>query len=180
MTGASVRDQKGKMMSIFMLMLASQLGSAGAQPAPACRTTQLRLSLDGHQGDFNGMSHSGTELSIRNIGPDCTLPALPKVEFRDARGRLLPAERKAPIGMHPGPVMVPVRLAAGHRAATELRWVSGAVFSHSRVVRAASVTVRVGTAMLHAPLTAMLYGTAGKPVTFDQTPIRAIEGMAAG
>jgi len=166
-------------MSIFVLLLAAQLVPAAPLPAPACRTAQLRLSLDGRNGDFNGMSHAGIELSIRNMGPDCMLPALPKIELRDARGRLLRAERAAPFGMHPGPVMVPLRLRAGHRAAAALRWVSGAVYSHSRSVRAASVTVRLGTASLHAPLAAVLYGQAGKPVTFDQPPLRVMEGIAA-
>jgi hypothetical protein len=151
-----------------------------AQPVVlACRPAQLRLSLSGRDGDFNGMSHSGTAVSIRNLGPDCTLPALPTIAFRDARGRSLPATRRAPVGMHPGPVMVPVRLAAGHRASIDLRWISGPVYPRSRSIRAATVTVSFGRATLRAPLKALLYGETGKPVMFDQTPLRAMEGMAA-
>jgi hypothetical protein len=145
-----------------------------------CRPSQLRLSLSSRDGDFNGMSHSGTELSIRNLGPDCTLPPLPTIGFRDARGRRLPALRRAPVGMHPGPVMVPIRLATGHRAATDLRWVSGPVYPHIRSIRATTVTVRFGRTTLHARIKAVLYGEAGKPLTFDQSPLRSIEGMAAG
>ncbi len=151
-----------------------------AQPVVfACRASQLRLSLSGRDGDFNGMSHSGTELSIRNLGPDCTLPALPTIGFRDARGRTLQALRRAPVGLHPGPVMMPVRLATGHRARADLRWVSGPVYPHSRSIRPATVTVRFNGATLHAPINAVLYGEAGKTVLFDQTPLRAMEGMAA-
>jgi hypothetical protein len=161
-------------------LLAAQSMASGPVPLPPCRPAQLRVSLDGRDGDFNGMSHSGTELSIRNTGRDCMLAALPTIQLRDARGRLLPAVRHAPVGMNPGPVMVPVRLAGGHRAVTELRWVSGPVFPRNRSLRAARVTVKIGAGVVRAPLTAVLYGEAGMPVAFSQTPLRAVEGMAAG
>ncbi|WP_368855616.1 DUF4232 domain-containing protein [Sphingomonas glacialis] len=149
-------------------------------PLPPCRVARLQVSLDGRGGDFNGMSHSGTKLSIRNIGPDCMLVALPTIQLGDARNRIVPAVRQAPRGMHPGPVMVPVRLAAGHRAAAEIRWVSGPVFPHSRSVHATRITVKIGTRTLTAALPATLYGAVGKPTTFEQTPLHAIEGVAAG
>lgn len=167
-------------MSLFALILASPLALGAARPAPPCRMAQLRLSLDGRHGDFNGMSHSGTEISIRNMGPDCMLPALPRIEFRDARGRTLPVERKASRGIDRGPVIAAVRVHGRHRAATALRWVSGPVYPRSRAVRTATVTVRLGTAALRAPLVAVLYGPAGKPITFDQAPLRAMEGVAGG
>lgn len=151
-----------------------------AQPVVlTCRPSQLRLSLNGRDGDFNGMSHLGTELSISNLGPDCTLPTLPMIGFRDARGRTLPALRRAPVGMHPGPVMMPVRLAAGHRATADLRWVSGPAYTHSRSIRAATITVMFSGVTLRTPIKAVLYGEAGKSVQFDQIPLRTMEGMAA-
>ena len=154
---------------------------AAASPGPApCHAARLRLSTDGQDGAFDGMSHSGVELSIRNLGPDCTLPALPKVVLLSRAGRPLQAVRQAPLGLHPGPVMVPVFVGAGHRAASDLRWVSGPVYDRSRSVRAASVMVRIGGAVLRTPLKALLYGPAGKPVTFEQPPLRAMEGMPAG
>ncbi|CAN5256388.1 hypothetical protein BH09PSE3_BH09PSE3_12090 [soil metagenome] len=75
--------------------------------------------------------------------------------------------------------MMPVRLAAGHRATADLRWVSGPVYPHSRSIRAATITVRFGGVTLRTPVKAVLYGEAGKSVQFDQTPLRAMEGMAA-
>jgi len=167
-------------MSLLALILGSPLSLGAARPAPPCRMAQLRLSLDGRHGDFNGMSHSGTEISIRNMGPDCMLPALPNIELRDARGRTLAIGRKASLGIHPGPVMAAVRVRGGHRAATALRWVSAPVYPSSRAARAANLTVRLGTATLRAPLVAVLYGPAGKPITFDQAPLHAMEGMAGG
>lgn len=163
-----------------MPILALLLLAAPAPPTPPCRVDQLRLSVDGHAGDFNGMSHSGTELSIRNIGADCLLDALPRVQFRDARHRGLPAVRQIPRGMHPGPVMVPVRLAAGHRAATDIRWISGPVFPHSRNIRASTISVYIGAATLAVPIKATLYGPAGQPVTFAQRPFHAADGLAEG
>lgn len=166
-------------MPILAAMLAMQAVPDAGAPTPSCRAAQLRLSIDDRAGDFNGMSHSGTQLSIRNVGSDCTLAALPKVTFRDRRGRALAAVRRAPPGMHPGPVMIPVRIGGGHRATIDLRWVSGPVYPHSRSIRAAGVGVQVGAGVLRAPLRAVLYG-AGDPILFDQTLARAAEGMAAG
>lgn len=158
-----------------LLLLATPL-----PPVPPCRVSQLKLTLDRRDGDFDGMSHSGTELSIRNSGSDCTIAALPTIQLRDARNRVLSVMRQPPRGMHPGPVMLPVRVAAGHRVAMEIRWVSGPVFGHNRSMRSAKVTVKVGSRTLAAPLMATLYGEAGKPATFEQSPLRAVEGMAAG
>jgi hypothetical protein len=164
-----------------MPLLALLIAAAPAGAAlPPCRPAQLRLTADNPDGEFDGMSHSGVALSIRNVGRACTLPALPLVSMLDARGRVLAAVRQPPPGMHPGPVMVPVRLAAGPRAAIDLRWVSGPVFDRSRSVSAQSVTVRIGAGLLRAPLGATLYGPAGRPVTFDQSPAQAAEGMPAG
>ena len=147
---------------------------------PPCRARQLRLSVDERDGAFNGMSHSGVELAIRNVGPDCTVPAVPVVQMLDARGRVLAAVRRPPIGMHPGPAMIPVTIAGGHRATIDLRWVSGPVFDRNRSVRANSVAVRIGVGTVRAPVQAVLYGEPGKPVMFDQTPVQKAGGTPTG
>ncbi|MEH3121592.1 MAG: DUF4232 domain-containing protein [Sphingomonas phyllosphaerae] len=161
-----------------MLILAMLL-AAPSPLLPPCRAERLRLTLDGRDGEFNGMSHSGTELSIRNTGPDCILDALPNVQILDARNRPLPAVRHSPRGMHPGPVIVPIRLAAGHRATTAIRWVAGPVFDQSQSVRATKLRVGIGTGTLTTRMTATLYGERGQRVTFEQPPLRAVEGMPA-
>jgi hypothetical protein len=158
-------------MPILALLLAAQAPNV----VPPCRPAQLRLVADSKDGEFDGMSHSGVELLIRNRGSDCALPVLPTVEMRDRHGRLLPAVRQQPVGMHPGPVMVPLRLARGSQAAIDLRWVSGAVYTPSRSVNAATVTVRIGAGLLRAPLGAALYGPAGERVRFDQASARPAE-----
>lgn len=149
-------------------------------PPPPCTARQLTLSVDGMDGQFDGMQKSGTELSIRNSGADCTLPALPHITFIDARGRVLPASRAAPVGMHPGPVMIPVRLSGGHRAATDLTWVSGPVYTHNRQLRVAYVQVSIGGRTLRTKLMGVIDAQPGRPATFVQPPLRAMEGMAAG
>lgn len=163
---------------LALLMAAAPVAGAAL---PACRPAQLRLSTDDRGGDFNGMSHSGIELSLRNLGRACRLPALPRVTMLDRRGRALAARRDPPVvGMHPGPAMLPVRLGAGRRATIDLRWVSGAVFDGNRSVNAAMVAVRIGAGLVRAPLGARLYGPARGGVTFEQTPARVAEGMPAG
>lgn len=163
-----------------MLIVAILLVTASSPLPPACRAGQLRLSLDARDGDFDGMSHSGIELSVRNMGQDCTLVALPQVHLRNARNRIVPVVRQAPLGMHPGPMMVPLRLAAGHRAAAEIRWIAGPVFPRSRSVHVARITLNICTGTISAPLTAELLGAVGQTTTFELTPLRAVEGMAAG
>jgi hypothetical protein len=158
------------------LVLASAALPATAIP---CSATQLRLSV-GDGGGESGMSHTGTTLSIRNVGRDCTLAALPLVQFRDRRNHILQAVRRPPMGMHPGPIMLPVHLAAGHRAEIDIRWVDGPVYATNRMLKTSRIVVRIGGGSIRAPLAATLYGEAGKTVTFDQTPARAVEGMAAG
>ena len=153
-----------------MLLLALLLAAPAMEaPLPTCQAAQLRLTTDAGDGDFNGMSHSGIRLRIANIGPACLLPALPKVALRDARNRLLPAQRRVPPGMHPGPVMIPRHLATAQSASIDLRWVSGPVFPANRSVHAARVTVEIGGKLLKSPLRVVLYGAAGQPVNFDQT-----------
>jgi hypothetical protein len=147
-------------------MLALLLAAAAL---PSCVTHQLNVSTDARQGDFNGMSHSGTLLIFRNKSRrTCTLPGLPALTFLDATGKTLPIQRRAPIGMHPGPVVLPVRLAPGKVVSTPLRWVSGPVYDHSRCPFVVSVTV----AGWHVPLGAKMCGQAGQPIWIDQPTLR--------
>jgi len=99
----------------MLALLALSALAAAPTPAPApCRAESLALRTDAADGDFNGMSHGGTWLVVRNTGSTtCLLPGLPTVLFLDAKGQSLPIERKAPPGMHPGPVVIPVALKPG-------------------------------------------------------------------
>src|SRR3954464_10511918 len=81
---------------------------------PPCSAQMLSVVTDARDGDFNGMSHGGTYLVLTNTsGQACTIPGLPTITMKDSRGIGLPVVRKAPVGMHPGPIVVPVRLEPG-------------------------------------------------------------------
>ncbi|MDB5961956.1 MAG: hypothetical protein JWP59_3250 [Massilia sp.] len=164
------------MLSTLRIAIATLLlaGGAPALAAPPCKPAQLRLTVDGADGELNGMSHAGVALSIRNVGPDCTLAAPPLVALRDARGRPLRTRaRAAPVAK------ALLYLGGGHRAVMVLRWIAAPVFPNSRQLQAAEVRLRFGRVSLGAPLDARLYGAAGKAVEFEQGPLRVVEGMAA-
>ncbi len=154
------------MLSIIFMTLASA-------SLPACAADQLSLGFDGESGAFNGVSHSGTLLVIRNIGPNaCRIEALPRLSFNDARDRPLKIVRRAPAGMHPGPAMVPVGLAAGAEVTAPLRWVSGEVYDRSICLSPASATVAIAKRAIRTTFTARICGPAGGDITFDQPPLR--------
>lgn len=148
------------------------LALLAAAAAPPCLPRSLAITTDAADGDFNGMQHSGTYLVVTNRSRvACRVEGLPQVTLLDARGRALPAKRNAPVGMHPGPVVVPVTLAPGASARTGLRWVSGPVYEHNRPYTAVRASVRIGGGTIRVPLRATLNGEAGKPVGFDQPPL---------
>lgn len=166
-------------MPVLIIILAAQVAFAvHGTPVQACRAKQLRLSVDDRNGEFNAMSHSGTALAIHNVGPDCALASLPIVQFRNARGRLLPAVRQTPIGMRLGPAGKSLRIAAGHRASTTLRWISGPVFSHSRSLHASFLTVQIDSGSLRTKIRAVLVGEGRSSAKFDQPVLGLMEGMA--
>jgi hypothetical protein len=147
------------------MILTMLLGAA----VPACLPAQIHVVAGGDDGDFNGMSHSGTYLTLRNVGRRaCRMPGLPLVTFLGRDGRPLPVRRRAPAGMHPGPVVLPVTIGAGSQVRTGLRWVSGPVFDRSRCVDAAIVRVTVAGRSSGAPLKAHLCGSAGETIGFEQ------------
>lgn len=163
----------------ILLALAAAAAAPGSAPAPvpACAPRDVAVTTDARDGDFNGMSHSGTYLVVRNRGGHaCTLPGLPRVTLRDARGRAIPAVRQAPAGMHPGPMVRPVTLAPGDARATGLRWVSGPVYDRNRCYDAASVAMAVGGGSAAGRLAGHLCGEAGKPVTFEQQVLGPLPG----
>jgi hypothetical protein len=139
---------------------------------PPCSADMIALVADASDGDFNGMSHGGTYLLLTNKGGKaCIVAGLPAVTMKDAKGAVLPVARKAPVGMHPGPAIVPVRIEPGASARLSLRWVSGEVFDPSRCVDPARVELRFGNQVLGAPLSAHLCGEAAKSIDIDQSPL---------
>lgn len=163
---------------MFSLMLL-QAAASSSGPVPRCSADRIALSVDGARGDFNGMSHSGTLVMLRNRGhTPCAIAALPAITMLDRQGRALPAARQAPVGMHPGPVAAALTIAPGAIASTPLRWISGDVFDRGRCLEAARIAVTVDGKRLRAPLVAHLCGPVGKAAAFVQPPLRP--GTATG
>ncbi|MFT3801907.1 MAG: DUF4232 domain-containing protein [Burkholderiaceae bacterium] len=148
-------------------------------PAPAaCNAAQLVLSLDSRNGWFDGMSHSGTLLVLRNTGNAiCKLPARPEPILLDAAHRSLPIVAQAPAGMHPGPVLPPLDLTPGARAESEMRWVSGNVYDDGRCLSPAFIVLPLGTGaedMPSAAFTGRLCGPGNEPLTYTVTLFKPI------
>jgi len=156
-----------------MILPLFALALAAPAPLPDCRANQLSLAFDGEGGAFDGMSHSGSLMVLRNVGPTaCRVPGLPRLTLKGAKGEALPITRNAPVGMHPGPVIVPVGVAPGAELTAPLRWVSGAVYDRSRCydVRAAAVTI--GGETIQTPLRGRICGAGTAGATVDQPVLR--------
>ena len=141
-------------MFVGIAMVVGVAGAGLAQSAPACTSSQISAATDAENGNFDGMSHSGTLLVLRNIGPTaCSVAGFPQLTFMDAAGKALAIGREVPKGMHPGPVIVPVTVVPGAEVTATLRWVSGDVYSpRGECFAAASVSVKIGDGMQTAKL----------------------------
>lgn len=141
-----------------------------AGPAP-CKSARLSLRLDGGDGRFNGMSHSGALLILQNIDTAaCTIAAMPLPTFRDTQRQTLAIAAQA---SSPPANAVPVLvLPPGARVESELRWVSGNVYDDGHCESPASIALALGTGTLTAPFDGHLCGAGGKPSMYSLTPFR--------
>jgi hypothetical protein len=143
--------------------------SASVAALPDCSASQLSITFDGESGNFSGMSQSGTLLVVRNIGATaCRVPALPLLQFEDAEHHRLSIERQAPRGMHPGPIVVPVGIAAGAEATAILRWVSNDVYDGHHCVSPSTAIVQVDTSEYRQPFVGRFCSALNTPATFTQ------------
>lgn len=109
------------------------------------------------------MSHSGTLLVLRNLGPDaCSVPARPVVVFEDAAHHTLPSGIQIPRGMHPGPVILPVVIPVGAEVTSRMRWVSGDAYGANNGISPAFITLRVDGQTLSRKFSGQLFGPARK------------------
>ncbi|MDE2240805.1 MAG: DUF4232 domain-containing protein, partial [Rhodospirillales bacterium] len=133
---------------------------------PICAQAQLSINFDSENGNFDGMSHSGTLLVLRNLGPaPCQLPALPALIFQNRHGRVLDIAARA-TGNAPAP-----RLAVGAEATAALRWVSSPVYSHSHCLKSAQLSVSWPGGKLSRPLPAFICEADGGPASVAQAPL---------
>ena len=138
---------------------------------PLCTADELLLSSDQEGGNFNGMSHSGTLLILRNIGTAaCRLVPLAQASLLDKDGRSLgPFSTTPPIArfMHPGPVVLPIAVAANAELTATLRWVSGSVFDSSLCLSPTTLVLKLGDLALKTSLKGTLCGDRTRGVSAE-------------
>ena len=158
--------------ALVLMAVLSVSAARAAETEPVCRAGALRLTVSEAAGDAD---HQGARLMLRNGSTTpCRMPALPLVGFADGAGRPVHAARRPPVGLHPGPVMVPATLAAGGIATAVLRWMSTPMTAGDTdgCVEADTVMVVLPDRVLRRPLAARLCAPTGERPTFDQTPFR--------
>jgi hypothetical protein len=154
----------------------AQAPAAGlpAQP-PACGPAQLSFKVDAKNGEFDGMSQSGTLVILRNRGQTaCTVPARPELSFLDRAGQPVAVSPRAVRGMRPGPVLLPVTVPAGAELSSEVRWVSSDAYGANNCVAFKSVAISLGTRRLTAALEreSHMCGPADQNPSYAVTPLR--------
>ena len=179
-----MRDIKKSLFSLCTCSLAGLITSiALASPAQAisahkknrCEARQLEAYFDNRNGLLDGMSQRGTLLVLYNKGARaCQLDALPALWFEGANGQRLPVERRAPRGMHPGPVLLPVTLAPGAEVATLLRWVSGAAYPGGNCLTPNTAVLELPEEVLRLPFGLPMCAAAGSSDFFNQLPLGRI------
>jgi Protein of unknown function (DUF4232) len=144
---------------VTIAFLMSSRSGIAAQAAPTCEPDQLTLRVDDGQGRFDGMSQSGMVLTVTHRGhASCSLPLRPELGFEDSQHQPLPVSQRMAPGMHPGPVLVPIVLAAHALATSDVRWVSGDVYDNGLCITPAFVSLQVGEHVLRAPFRGRLCG----------------------
>lgn len=150
-------------------------GPAGANPVlRMCTAADLSLATDGENGSFNGMSHSGTLLVLRNLSTTpCRVPQRPEISFVDKTGPLpVTLEIEGARFMHPGPVLVPVVVAPDAEVTSKLRWVSGEVYDQSVCATPTALAVKLGGETQQVAFSAHICGEKAKGITYTATPLR--------
>lgn len=135
-----------------------------------CKADQIHLDVDSGNGYFNGMSQSGMFLALKNMSSSaCMLPARPELVFEDAGHHVLQAIVQTSPGMHPGPVILPIRLKQHETVVSQVRWVSGEVYDHSRCIHPTYVALRVGEQLVRKAFHGQLCGPQEKGPSYKAT-----------
>lgn len=155
-------------LSLALIFALPQIGRAAG--LRVCAPDQLSLGFDSENGNFNGMSHSGTLLVLRNLGPaPCQLPAFPALGFQDESGQALNITAQK-TGQKAG-TKPPPRLAVGAEATAALRWVSAPVFTNGRCLQTARLTVSWPGGEQTQPFAVSICGPGIGPATVTQAPL---------
>jgi len=145
----------------------------GPPREPACDPAQLSFAVDREGGQFDGMSHSGTLLVLRNLGPRaCSVPARPVLNFLDEQRKPLDVVLREQPGMHPGPVILPVAVPVGAELTSAARWVSSDAYGADNCVSPSFISLSFGGTAHTAPLRTHMCGPAGKRPDYSTTLFR--------
>lgn len=137
----------------------------------ACAADRLAFNLDRRDGLFDGMSHSGTMLVLRNAGTTpCRLPSLPTAIFLDASHQPLHATAQPDQAQTPLAASLP--LAPGASVESAMRWVSGDVYEHGRCLTPAYLGVVVDGRTLSAAFAGQVCGPGDQPPTYTIKPFQ--------
>lgn len=158
----------------LLLAMASACTTSASADVQPCQPRQLELSLDDGGGDFNGMSHSGTYVVLRNNGASaCRVPARPDVTFLDAHETPLRASLQPIPGMHPGPVLLPVEIPAQASVRASLRWVTGEVFDDTQCIDPVWLRIGIGEGALTTPFRGHLCGSRAEGPLYQMVPFQS-------
>lgn len=163
--------------ALALALISATLAAPSSQPTGRatihlrpCEATDLSHATDSENGAFNGMSHSGTLVILRNLSPTaCSVPAIPQLTLIDSSNKPLPATPQLPGArfMHPGPVVLPIPLAPGAELTATLRWVSGPVYTDNLCLDATSLDITVAGTKLRTRLLAHLCGERTTGVSYQ-------------
>jgi len=142
-----------------------QTAPAQTGPLKLCAAKQLSLAVDPEGGEFDGMSHGGVLLVIRNISSTlCQVAAFPDLTFGDKAHHPLDIVRENTTtlalkhAMHPGPVVLPVPVAPGAELTSSMRWIASDVSEKANCVNPTILTLTIGNAELTIPIQANICG----------------------
>ncbi|MEO9080108.1 MAG: DUF4232 domain-containing protein [Rhodanobacter sp.] len=151
----------------------TQASSPSTQPG-TCEPSHLAFSLHDGDGRFNGMSHSGTTLVLRNTGTKtCRVPSMPQPGFTNADGQPLEITAQPPADLNAGSTP-PLVLAYGTSVNSDLRWVSSNVYDNGYCQSPAFIMLALGEQTVTSPFMGHLCGPGGRPITYTLTPFRPI------
>lgn len=141
--------------------------------ATPCKPSQLAFHLDAGNGRFDGMSHAGTMLVLRNQGATaCTLPAQPRPGFTDANRQALQLAARARPDKQPATALPPILMAPGSSVHSDMRWVSSNVYDAGHCESPAFMTLAINKETIATTFAGQLCGAGGKPSVYTVTPFQ--------
>ncbi|AHE73575.1 DUF4232 domain-containing protein [Enterobacter ludwigii] len=153
-----------------LTVLLTPLVRADTMSILPCEAKEITVHTDDHNGQYDGMSQSGTTLVLRNTGAGaCMLPPRPVLTFSDAAHHPMPVERRTVRGMNPGPVLPPVIVPADGELQILLRWVSSDAFDGANCTRPVFVSLDLAGGTLTVPFDRQMCAAKGSTGYYSQS-----------